>query len=273
MGVAMAVSICVLRTHMLDGPTRALLSQLQRDLGADRVFVMFDETRGAWPQAGAPAGLTACRWDDGRDLHARAMLFDDGECMRVNAMHDRGYGHAKYSWSFWHPETSFVMMHDFALARVAGGFEYMWVVEYDVRCHGSFAAALGRCDQVAADFMAKGGDDRFELRSGRTDPWCWWGSLEGELAITPIERQLGAFFPVTRVSHAMVEALRAQFGRSTGFCELYFSTLCSVAGLLAVAMPREVFGHFVYQPSMSNEEYERVKRITLADDLLHHPVK
>ena len=46
---------------------------------------------------------------------------------------------------FWHPETSIAMCRSFLDAMGVAG-DPMWLVEYDVRCHGSMRDALARCD-------------------------------------------------------------------------------------------------------------------------------
>lgn len=279
-------SVYALRTHKMDSGTRVLYEQMCTDLGSDRVFVLFDDTRGSLDTSSGPgAGLNANRPADigSPSPDAHVFVVNDAECLAANCMHDKGYGHT-VAWSFWHPETSMVLFSDWLRARAeTPAFEYVWFIEYDVRCDGSFAIPLSICDSVPADFMAKGGDDRFEIRRSDSEYWCWWKSIEGDLAVqAPNTARFGAFFPATRISNRMFEALRSHMGRSTGFCEVYISTLCAASGLELAPMPREVFGTFVYQPCVSPAafaEHALTTRSRLGLDcekpsnLLFHPVK
>ena len=267
-------TVVALRTHKFDAEVRSLYEKLKSDIGADRVYVVYDDTKGAWNPEDAPAGLKTSRWWESGKEDARALVFNDKECIAINSMHDKGYGHtSKCSWSFWHPETSAVFFHDFLVARNVP-FDAFWFIEYDVRCHGSFKKPIQACDAIQADFMAKGGDDRFEFRRGRTDPWCWWQHIEGELASqVPIADRVGCFFPMTRYSKRFVSALREQFGKSSGFCEVYCSTLCERCNLVLRPMPSSVFAAFAYQPTISIDSFNQMTRVVPENDLLYHPVK
>ena len=263
-------SVCVLRAHVVDESMLELFREMRDDLGADRVFVLFDDTRGGWPRDAVPPELAGC-----------TLVVTDEECIAANTMHDKGYGHDAASWSFWHPETSFVMMHDW-LREKMDAVDLVWFVEYDVRCNGSFEHVLARCDAVPADFMAcGGGEGQTTLRTGREDPnWCWWPRLDGDIdaRVAPADR-VGAFFPMVRVSRALVEAIRAQFGRSTGFCEVYVPTLASTTpGLVAAAFPPGSLGQFRYRPMIEPDTWRAFQadtkhRMTPEDARLYHPIK
>ena len=280
-----------LRAHSADDGTLRALARLRRDLGRDRVFVLYDATKEQWRPERWPDGTVARAWRDvaacgpGATLpRADALVFSDADCLAMNPMHDRGYGHVDVvSWSFWHAETCVVMCKDF-LDTMAVPLERFWLIEYDVRCHGSMKEALARCDSAGAecataDFLANGGGEegRHALREHAQDPgWCWFPHIVGRLAeAAPLERRLGAFFPMVRVSRALVRAAAQEFGRSTGFCEVYLPTLCRAAGLHAAAMPAELFGVFRYRPEIPEQEFERLEAAAAAPPtgLLYHPVK
>lgn len=265
-------STCVLRAHKLDDGTLEVLERLRADLGRERVFVLFDDTRGGWSRRDFHPGLT-----EGVDL----LVLTDDDCERANSMHRRGYGHDAASWTFWHPEAAMVLMHEWLSERLpADRTEHVWFVEYDVRCQGSFRDVLARCDQVQADFMACGRDngDQTRLRLATEDPgWCWWhNGLEGEIRQLPQSTWVGCFFPVVRLSRAAVAALRASFGRSTGFCEVYVSTLVATTpGLIAAPIPSDALGIFRYLPAISCDEWERIAATDAGTGQarLFHPVK
>jgi hypothetical protein len=210
---------------------------------------VIDDTRGGWSDA-----LEAEREEAAGGGEDRAFAVSDERCLAMNAMHDRGYGHtASASWSFWHPETSMVMMHDWLSNHKSlpeNAVDRVWFLEYDVRCSGSFAQALAACDAEVpdADFVAcGGGEGQTSLRTFREDPsWCWWPHLSGEIeSRVPLSERVGAFFPAVRVSKKLVEALRGEFGKSTGFCEVYVPTLCATTpGLVAAAIPKAALGQY-----------------------------
>lgn len=273
-----ASSVCVLRAHRLDGGTLELLDRLRRDLGRERVFVVFDDTRGAWTSRDPSVDLT-----EGADV----LVVTDDACERENPMHRKGYGHDAASWSFWHPETAMVLAHEW-LARERGvTADLVWFVEYDVRCQGSFADVFAECDAIAGDVMACGrsAGDQSRLRLSSEDPgWCWWANgLEGEIAgRVGREALVGCFFPVVRLSRAGAAALRAEFGRSTGFCEVYVSTLIATTpGLVAAPIPVRSLGHFLYSPSITPKDWSEhdaaAAELTAAGTpfpaRLFHPVK
>ena len=292
------MSICVLRTHVIDHETLDLLSELRREMGRDRVFVLFDNTNRRWPVESLEIDLNP-KWyshethrealDSGesRETHREArvyntLIFDDADCISLNSMHNKGYGgKGKASWSFWHPETSYVMMYDFIIESSKENiesrnenFEYVWFIEYDVRCSGSFKKAFKLCDDVKGDFMACGGSEgQCRVRRASEDPsWCWWQYVEGGISSVEMKDRVGVFFPMTRLSRAMFEALRGEFGRSTGFCEVYFPTLCLHSGLLLTALPSQVIGKFRYRPTIDHDEWSKILSIS-SDHRFFHPVK
>ena len=265
-------STVVLRAHRIDDAMLGLLAKLRLDLGDDRVYVLFDDTRGGWAKGGG---------DDVEGLASRTLRVTDAECLALNSMHDQGYGHDAASWSFWHPETSFVMMHDWLRLRSeAASVDRVWFIEYDVRCHGSFADALAVCDAKACDFMACAGGEGQKgdaLRTARADPgWCWWCRVDGAIAErVPTEDRVGCFFPMVRISSALVEALRAEFGKSTGFCEVYVPTLCATTpGLVASAIPGAALADFRYSPTIPQATWDAFERDgpAPAGSQFYHPI-
>lgn len=276
------MSVYVVRTHVLDASVCALFAQLRRDLGEADVYMLYDDTLVPWDPA--VLGVAAVRLQACREvaLGARALLLNDVELHGMNPMQGAalhtppGCGPPDGqtpSTSFWRPETCIALMHGWLRDVQRLRFRYVWVIEYDVFCHGSFREALRGCDAIEGDLMAKGAAESVALRCGALDRerrWPWWDNLVGEMAATPMDRQHGVFFPMVRLSHAMVDAVRANFGRSTGFCEVYLPTLCVESGLVLTAMPAEAFGVFRHRPVMSVED---VEGSGAPDDRLYHPVK
>ena len=253
-------SVYVLRAHILSDTLFELFNKLQHELGEDNVFILYDETRTAWDTSKAPSSVIV-----NNDSNAIVLIINDVLCLELNSMHDVGYGGTQnVSWSFWHPETAISIMHAW-LRQKNQEFKYIWFIEYDVECNGDFAIPLKECDAINADLMAKGQNDGFDIRDSAVDPgWCWWCRLDGEIAATPDNARHGIFFPMVRVSDAMVDVIRNNFGKSTGFCEVYSKLICE-------AMPADVFGCFVYRPTITRYEMEHMS--AHPNNLLYHPVR
>lgn len=147
----------------------------------------------------------------------------------------------------------------------------MWVVEYDVVCHGDMRRPFEVCDAIEADFMAKGSDASCDMRRGADDPgWCWWGDVMGpDMTRLGVEDKVGCFFPLTRYSQAMLSTLYRNVGRNSGFAEVYFPTLCVQGGLRYEVMPSCVFGVFGFFHQQHRDQLEKLPM----DDRWYHPVK
>ena len=269
----MKSSVIVLRTHKVNDPAILdLFDKLRDACGVNRVYMMFDNTKGAWTSS-----------DSNKDTNV--FLVTDDECTRANSMHNQGFRcHSKVSWMFWHPETSFVLCHDWLRSKEADGtcppFDYVWFVEYDVRCTGRFSEAFAVCDEIDADFMACGKDDARvdHFRLAKEEPrWCWFPKLDGEIATRAQHAdRVGAFFPMVRFSTPMAETVRKEFGKSTGFCEVYVPTLAAFTpGIVSAAMPPSVLGKFQYAPTISREEWENISKshTPCLVSQFYHPIK
>lgn len=272
-------SVIVLRTHRFDSTILELYEKLRTDCGLHRVFVLFDNTQRTWEQSQGT-------WEQSQGFtQENVFLVTDAECSSVNSMHDQGFRcHSDVSWMFWHPETSFVMCHDWLRAKESDGtcppFDYVWFVEYDVRCTGAFSEAFAVCDSVDADFMASGRAESKadHLRLASEEPhWCWFPRLDGEIATrAPSEQRVGAFFPMVRFTTRMADTVRGEFGKSTGFCEVYVPTLAALSpGIVSAAIPPSVLGKFQYSPAISREEWAEIdgSHDSLSQAQFYHPVK
>ena len=251
-------SVYTLRTHEINANLKVLYDKLVADLGYENVFVLYDATNVKLPED--------CPIDKDR-----IYVVDDPLCLKNNSFHDKGHRSGSASMSFWHPETSFVLLGYWLTFVKKITFDYIWFVEYDVHCNGDFAKAFGKCDSIPADFMARGRDNGPEdFRVGSRYPWCWWGELQGEIAAVPQANRVGCFLPLVRCSKKMLDSMRNHFNKSTGFCEVYMTTLASKENLVAKPLPLDALGIFRYRPLVTEEELKAFKGPT---DVLFHPVK
>lgn len=149
-------------------------------------------------------------------------------------------------------------------------FKYMWFIEYDVFCKGSFKSVLSPCEEIESDLLAKGSDTTSEVMTfDNRKNWCWWNDIFGELGAVPIELRIGCFLPIVRVSKELLYLLKDNLGKSTGFCEVYIPTLCCACGLKYEVIPSYVFGKFQYRPVIFFDDVIN----TSEENKLYHPVK
>ncbi len=252
--------VYVLRTHFVNEGILETVKALQRDFGEPRVFMLLDTTSLS-PRA-APIQLAQSILPPGH-----LIPIDNASALAVDPLMDK----FNLPGISYRAESSFVVAYD-AISRLTTGtgFAHMWVIEYDVYCKGSFFEALKPCRNVECDFLAKGMDDGVGVRKyWRSPGWCWWGDLFGEISALPVQERRGCFFPVTRSSVRMLETVKANLGKSTGFCEVYFPCLCVANGLSYKSIPWQSLGIVRYAPQLSPEEVQRIA----VPNRLYHPVK
>lgn len=201
----MLVAICA---HEDTPHLRRMLANFRRSLGADRVYLLFDASKTA------PL----------RDRHL--LTFTNAECAARNPYHESNWHNMEYK------------IHLLKKALDETGEPFVWMIESDVGCDGDIATCLSRCRDSRADFMA------FRTKAHADEPeWAWWESLRGDIAgRVPLEDRVGCFFPVTRYSRAMVEAVDRNMGKSSGHCEAYVPTLAIAEGLVVDEIPASVEG-------------------------------
>jgi hypothetical protein len=239
--------VYVLCGHYVNDNVLGLYKQLQDDFQANNVYMLLDTTNGE-PQQPI----------------ANLLSFSSRKARKIDPFFDEfnlpGMGYRFES----------KMIYADREIRRHRDFQYIWFIEYDVYCKGSFAKALKPYANYHCDLLAKGGDDRYAIRTFCTHPlWCWWGDLFGEIAMTPYVNRTGSFLPVMRVSRQLIQLLTDNLGRSTGYCEVYIPTLCVTSGLTYKTLMPPVFGKFRYRPVMTLDEVEQIAE----QDKLYHPVK
>jgi hypothetical protein len=151
-------------------------------------------------------------------------------------------------------------------------YDYLWFIEYDVYTN-DFKLALSPFDQVKADMLTKGTLHKYYkwIRSPLiTRRWFWWNKLDGEFSSLPKNKQRGCFFPINRFSKRFLNVLEQNLSKSSGYCEVYFPTLCHVNGLILKSMSLSAFGTFRCTPKLTPEEVNKIKP---KDRRMYHPVK
>jgi len=242
------VNVYAVRTHFMNDRLRNLYKQLQDDLGKNNVFMIIDVTRGTPDMTGIDNYFT----------------IDEEWSNNVHSFHSQGH----LSGLNYRGETTIYKLYE-EISKIKK-FDYLWQIEYDVHCKGSFAKALSPCHEIECDYLAKGGDDRIEIRRYIDCPWwCWWGNLFGELASIPMEMRQGCFYPVTRYSIPMLEAIKYQLNRSSGFTEMFFPAVCTYHGLSYKTIPAECIGLVQFSPNIDPVWFENHAE----QNKLYHPIK
>jgi hypothetical protein len=66
-----------------------------------------------------------------------------------------------------------------------------------------------------------------------------------------------------------METVKANLGKSSGFCEIYFPCLCVANGLKYKALPYECIGDVRFRPDFDLEQLEK----EAMPNKLYHPLK
>ena len=252
-------NVYVLRTHILNWQVQETFTRMQAQLGAANVFLLFDETK-------TPLAQSHVKWDsaEGVDAGPAVITINEEDCRRINTLHNKG----KQKGSRYKVEAQIYACYK-AIRRP---YDYLWFIEYDVYCN-DFGKVLLPYDRVKADMLTKGTDFRYYnwIRTTWTTwRWYWWKMLEGEISNVPMRKRKGCFFPINRFSKRFLEVMEQNLSKSSGYCEVYFPTLCSINGLVLKSMNIGSFGTFRFRPSLTSKEIERIKP---GDHRLYHPVK
>jgi hypothetical protein len=242
------INVYVLRVHFINENVLSLYKQYQRDFGEKYTYMLLDTTN----IAHVP------------HIH-NLITINKQEAEAIDPL----INEFNLPTMYYRAEAPCIRAAE-GVSALFGDYDYIWVIEYDVYCHGSFAKALEPCHNIDADFLAKGRDDSIEKRRFYLDPhWVWWRDVFGELSKMPLMARTGCFFPVIRMSPRFIQTLRENLGKSTGFAEIYFPCLCVAYGLKYKAIPWTCIGEVRFQPSFALEELQR----TAEKDKLYHPVK
>jgi hypothetical protein len=249
-------TIFVIRTHLLNEPCLTLYTKCVEEFGPDQVFILYDETQTSLGQE-LRANKNAASTIPGN----RIIPVCEAVCRRLNPLHRS----AKYS-----AEAHVVC----ASKSIPATFRFLWMIEGDVYCHGSIKQCLQPTLRSDADFLAKPTEEPTQqvFRSPDANPkWPLWRSLQGDIAKVPLKERKGCFFPIIRCSKHFIELLENNLTKSSGFCEVYFPTLCRAYGLRLSSLPRGMFGEFCYRPPLSWEALQL--HASPPDNRLYHPLK
>lgn len=247
------VNVYVLRTHVWNDHTNYMFEQMQQQLGRANVFVLFDKSNGA-------PGVPHTNWNaPARTSGPQVITISEDECAQINQLHNKG----EHNGSMHRAEA-----HIYACYKaIRQPYDFLWFIEYDIYSK-DLGKALHPFDKIKADMLTTTfGISRYNRA---TRKWFWWEHLDGEISTIPLKKRRRCFFPINRFSKKFLQVIAENLSVNSGFCEVYFPTLCRLRGLSLKFFPKKLFGTFRYQPSIPEEE---VLKIRHDDHRLYHPVK
>jgi hypothetical protein len=207
----------VLRTHLWNTSIDHLWKELQQEFGSANVWVLFDATPCCASRSHVPQHIQ--------------QLFETTEqqCKLANPLHQSCYRTV---------ESQLILFHRH-LKEAKAGFDYLYCIEYDVRCVGSWKHCLSKVDNEYGDFMAS---HDCPITGKEEELNSWDGPLSDPIQTArTTDLVLWSFFPVTRFSCRFLERIEKEwFGKITAYCELLFPTLI----LHSKELSRNYFSHY-----------------------------
>jgi hypothetical protein len=203
-----------------------------------------------------------------RDNTVLFITVSEKDCSNINTLHNKG----KHKGSLYKIESQIICVWRFLNlnSSILKKYTDMWYVEYDVHCHGDMKVVLDKCNSVKADLLVKGSDKTNIIRTKQTEPrWVWWNNLEGDITKVESTERRGCFLPILRMSSQFLTCLENHLGKSSGFCEVYFPTLCHVYNMILNVIPDDVFSTFNYKANLSFDVISKMKE----KNILFHPLK
>ena len=141
---------------------------MQDDLGAENVYLLYDDTKQSWPGPSLPSQRAAVAPLERRP-ETHILLFNEEECQAVN---DRKY----WTYNEYWQETAMLLFFTWLDKE----FSYIWSFEDDVRCNGHFSKCLAPLASVTADLVCIKITAYDDYKA-----WFHWDTIGGELLRLP----------------------------------------------------------------------------------------
>uniref|UniRef100_A0A6C0K3L6 Glycosyltransferase n=1 Tax=viral metagenome TaxID=1070528 RepID=A0A6C0K3L6_9ZZZZ len=239
--VTTGTSLYLYRTHLWDDMRRSMYQKMQHDLGVENVYLLFDNTGNRFEGT----------------LESNMILFTMEDCWKINRLHRCNKRQI---------EAQLLLFEERCGERK---YDYLWLIEYDVACDGNWKVALNKVSTREEDFLAT-----VVCSYAERMLWNGWFQLSGPRWLKPpLAQRVCSFFPVVRFSRQLIETLRENCGRYSGFCEVFVPTLAFEKGLKCGNLPQEMLGdYFTYEETPRSRENAFVLETPRQDDRLYHPI-
>jgi hypothetical protein len=206
-------TIYVIRAHIMDDQLQQMYERMTKELG-DCVYILFDNTQ---------KGMTE---EFLKKYSGRVILMTEDEARTVNPLHTSNWANGDTALGILYRE--FKDKH----------FDYLWLIESDVYCDGSWGAVFEQIRDMKQDFLATIIEDYNETNSG----WPHWNALVNYHV--PLPSQTKCFFPFTRYSNAFMKVIHDNIGKHSGYCEVYLPTLARNNSFTFANVPDHIIGKF-----------------------------
>lgn len=256
-------SLCIFSVHRWDANLENEFEHLVSDVGPELAVLLFDETyerySGKWQNTfrlkDGPFAYRA-RAKKGADLGPLVLLTNSDELRAGSKIFNDG-------WATVHGKLVLV----YRAILVSTSFEYVWIIESDVRCKGSYKRTFEKADGLSHDILGRD----LRVYGEDTKDWPHWEELEGPVEMS---KRVSLFLPVMRLSRFAFEILStADYdGTIKGFQETYIPTVLSTYGGTCGELPENMLGYYEFRPKLSNAEYGHLSTSPGAVDVFFHPV-
>ena len=243
--------IYVVRSHKFDPAIVEMVHQLARDVGPENVIVVYDDTKIKLPSGGVSAVDAVLT--ERRDIVT--LTYSTADATVFNRFHV----------SMWHNGHEPLMLIGRA---VKYDYDYVVMLEYDVRCLGNFKTAFAKVDDIDTDYLANYMGDHVKY------PDLLWDSFVGdESRIPPMDERRVGLFAVVRCSKRLVDALYANRDVYDAYCEIYVPTLARQLGMSVREFPPEILGQFAPMTFKDIRGWSEYIKVNAKDDRLYHAIK
>lgn len=245
----MKKNIMVFRTHFWDSFCTQQFDKLRNQCGSDNVFLLFDDTQTPFPDTTAPTTRLSA---PNPDPKVRTVLTNFNECISFNKLHRSNKEQVESQIGIFGK-----------LCPV--DYDFVWFIEYDVYCDGDWAKVFDvvQAKKKTTDFMAT---KVFEYKDYIL--WNHWFAITGRrYDRPPLTERVKGFFPIVRISTALMKEIHDNMGVYSGFSEVYIPTLTKQRGLTYGNLPDSIIG-----PVFDFFLEKNVKIETHLENKLYHPV-
>lgn len=242
-------TLYVYRTHVWNEFCQVQFKLLQKDLGPENVYLLYDDTKNKFPESNCK------RWSDS-DSHSETthyIMTNFDECLSINPLHRSNKEQI---------ESQLLLLYKLCNTE----FNYIWLIEYDVFCDGNWREALKSCDLLSTDFLAS------KVYTYHESPlWNHWFRIYGPRRNKPmLSDRVGSFFPLVRISRLLIQALQKNINIYTGFCEVYIPTVAKQYSLTFASFPTSIVSDcFFFDPLKADCKSPLPLKY---NNILYHPV-
>lgn len=208
--------IVAVLTHISHPLIIGNIAKMAAEIPNKRLILCYDNTT---------ASYCADDWAHIPGLEVMLFTFDD--CLAANPTHMKTRDNY---------DSIIGIMYD-RILRHDGEWAYLWFIENDVMCKGNWGATLARVTNRKEDMLATAVDNYNPCSAG----WGGWDALHYWKDV-PLNERWKAFVPIGRYSRRYIEKLRAMLGITSGWIEIYLSTLCVKSGFALANLPPDMFG-------------------------------